>query len=475
MFETSKESISRFTKILMPLMGLELANWIPHLMMFVFLGSFGDPFPIACFGLSNFLINILIWPIIISITDVAGAMFAICYGSQRFSEIINNFYRIIIVLVFLMFGYFVLSIFGKEIFIAMNVDPDIAESAAYLFKWSGVFVGLSIITRFLQSFMFAQGKCQEFLVINFVSLILGVGLSGLFIIYYDMRQYGVIPARIIQESVGALYTVFVFFQKADPKTVGKLNVSKVFKGYVKFLVKILKSAIGTILEWTTFEINTYLAIQLHNVHQLAVFLTFAGFGPLFFVIGHALSSTVGVIIGNLLGEGKNAAAKKELKAIFFYIFIFAIFNAIILVVFRNQIAWLYIKNQELSEYFAQIIMILAISQWAYMMFYPVFQTFRLLEMENFFVTILGTQYIFSDLFFALLFCFYFHLNSMGLVIAHGLSAVTAIFIFIWKIFYNTNWKDKKFSDRKSAILSDEDKLKESGEEHSKLIVKEEKE
>lgn len=439
MFHVSQESLSQFLDILMPLMGYELANGIPYLIIYIFLGYFGDPFPIAVFGLNNFLIRIIISPVLMSIVDVSGARFSIAYGAKKYSEIITDFYQTVFTLIIFMFGYFVLSLFSEQLFIAVNVDPKIAKASAYLFEWSTVFTGLGVTSRFLQVFMSSQGKVKDFVFINFFGLFLMIIMSALFIIYFDMRQNGTIPARIIQQGVVASYSLYVFFTKSDPRSVGKSSFKEVFSGYSEFVKRSAKNALGAILQWLTLEINTILAIQLHDINELAVFLAFNGFGPLFFIIGNGFSSTIRVIIGRLIGEGQKKKVREELTAFFFYIFVFSIFNAVWLIGFHVQIAKLYIQDPHLSEMFARIVMVIAVFQWAYMMIYPFFQVFRLFKMEDYFVKVLGTYFLFSDLLVALVLTFYYHLNSLGLIVGHGFSATTTMIIFMRKLFWGIEW------------------------------------
>lgn len=441
MFCASKKSAREFLAALLPLLGLELSIGIPFIVIFVFLGSFGDPIPIAIYGLTNFLLNIVVFPMIFAGIETAGVIFSIEYAAKRYEEVIKVFYQSLLTFAVFMVLCYIFALFSESILILSHVEPNIAKQAAYLFQWTVIFRVITVVNRLIQVYMSAQGKAGEFLTINYISMILGTGLSFLFIIEFDMKQFGVVPASFIQESVTAIYCLVVFFGKADKRTLSWPRWSRIFAGYLSLLKRIGTNVIGTFIEWLTYEVNTFLAVQFHDVNELAVYLAWTGVSPIFYIIGFGLSGAIRVVIGKLIGEGRKSEARSELMAICFYIFILSVICGVFVFAFKNQIAWLFIQNKDLAKQLAEANAILAISQWGYLMIYPVFMMFRLFGREWYFVLIMGTYFLFSNTAIAISLGFTLEMKTLGLLIGHGVSTITTNLILLRKVFYGMNFDE----------------------------------
>ena len=439
MFHVSIESFVRFYKNFLPLLGLEMANSLPFLLNFIFLGEFGDPAIIAIYGLNNFLMNVVVFPVGFSLIEVAGVSFSKRFGERNYREIVNEFYRSLITLAVFISLYFLLCIFSQEIFVALNVEPVIAESSSRLIKWGTIFMPLIFINRFVQTFLSSQNIIRELLLINLFCIFFGIALSRICIFNLNMREFGIIPSRFAQEFISVVYSCYLFYKKADRETMGLPNWPEIWRGYPVFLRKFIFSALGTMTEWATFEINTFMAVQMQNIDKLAVFLAWTGISPIFYVIGFALSSTIRVIIGQLLGAGQKKKAREELTAYLFYIVVMCGVFGIFIIIFAKEIAGIYINNKDLSEPLSQTLYVLAVFLWGYVMFYPFFQVFRLLDLEKYFVIVLGTFFIAANTSFAAFLAFVLRWDVLGLVLGHGIATVCVELIFLRKIFYIHDW------------------------------------
>ena len=456
LFYASWKSFGRFRKTLIPLLGLDLAHALPSMSIYIFLGYFADATLISAFGLSNSFLYVMIFPMMNAIIEVSGVLFAINYAAKNYNKLIQGFYHAILSLFLFMFVYLVLTIFSEQIFIFCGTEADVAKMASFLFRWSVGYTFFALISKFFQAFMSAQGKVRDFLFINYFGLIFGIILCGVFMIYYDMKQTGIIVGITIQEGIIATYSFFVFCTRVDSKTVGRITVNEVLDGFWSFSQRICTNVIAAILENIAFEVNTFMAIQLKNKKELAVYFAWDGLAEVFFRCGDGFSSAIRVIIGGLVGEGKKDEIRQEIMAIFFYIFLISVVNCSLLLTFHSSIAWLFIEEVTMAASLSQVIKVLAFAQWSYMMIYPVFQVMRIFELEKFFATIMGSYFLFSDVCFVLILAFYLKMSSIGVVIGHALANTTSLMIFFKKIFC-----DIKFDEITNLNLDDSDNIEES--------------
>lgn len=462
MFGHSKEFFKKFMRTFLPFYGNELASAGLYIVIIAVLGSYGNPFYLNSYRMNKFLSNLLIMPLMMSILEVGGVMFSIGYGAKDYKHMKHDFYKIIFSFVLFFVFYGVTGIFSKNILLFFQLENDLAEEASFLYKWSIISNFFQCIRRFSQSFISAQGHAPSFIILNLTFAFSGWILIAIFVVYLDLRDVGTIPAKIIQESLWAFFSIIIFIKKVDKKTIGKFSLSLLFKNYFGFLKRLWTNWIGAVLEWLEFEVNILFAIQLKNHIILSVCLAYSAISHFFTITGVSFSSTIRVLVGFKIGEHQTMEAKKALITSYFYISIASVLFTIVLLLFRRQIAFLIINNNEIANILSEAIVVLACTQWGYLMLHPFFKSLRILEQEQFFVILMITYSISINLLTCAILVFYFSMGSIGIVLGQGVSSVTTGFIFMAKVLNSENWKDfperrisEVFEEEIKGLISDE--------------------
>lgn len=418
---------------------MEVASGLPFLITFINIGHFGEAEPLAVYGLFNFFLNILLFPIAVAVVEVSGVMCAVRFGEKNTTGLAIELYRTIVTLaVFFVFMY-ISVLFSKNIFDAANVESWLAERASHLLLWGAPLFILIMTNRLAQAFLSAQNLVGYFFWPNIVSVFVAIVGLRVFVVNWEMKEWGLIPARFLQESVVSATSLWLLIKKVDRESMAFPGWNAIFNGYSIFIWKVFYSALGTVAEWATYEVNTFLAVQMRDLDQLAIFLAWTGISPIFYFIGYGFSTTIRVMIGHAIGEGHTLNARHNLVTITFYM---AVFSAICTIVFLPNVrlvAFIFINNPVIAEPLTQTLIGLSFLLCGYIFFYPVFQVFRLIEEELFFIKMLLTYFVLTNTVLAWLLAFVFGLKALGLTIAHGFAAITTQIIFLYKIFWLHDW------------------------------------
>lgn len=469
MLGVTKSSFLQFTDTLSSFLSMDLAEEVAEVLTMLFLGSFGDSFAIRAYYLSELLLYIGIQPFFESTEDIGSVRFSIAYGARNYRIMINDLYKTLVTLLAFVVLFAIIALFSPGILMLINVDVVLANEAAILIRWSVVYSLFEVFTGTASAYISAQGKINLFRKFSFVMALLSIGLSYFFIVHLEMKHLGTIPVALIEHTIETIYVGYIVYKNVDPRTVGKPKWVSVFKGYSTFIKRVLVNALASFFEYLTFELNSIMAIQLGNPHNLTVYLIYSEICHNLIEFGDLFADATRVIVGKMIGRGQFKEAKAELSAHFVYVTGFSLVVMVLLLLFRNPLAYLLIRQKELSEMLSEILVWLAFTQWGFLMLYPLFEGFLLIEMENFFTVILGTFYTLSDVALALLLGFYFKMHLTGIVVGQGVSVLVTVGILLWKLMIAIDWDKLGLSiDRYSSGEEDEDEWDEGEWEEDEL-------
>jgi Na+-driven multidrug efflux pump len=320
-----------------------------------------------------------------------------------------------------------------------NVEPFLAARTSRLIKFTGPICSMMFFNRITQAFLSSQEIVDELLYPNLAGIVVGITIAKYFIIDFGWQEMGFLPAKLCQEIIGCSFCIYYLWAKANREIFKFPPLAEIINGYSVFMGKLFFSAAGTVAEWATFEINTLMAIQLQDLDQLAVYLDWTGISPLFYMIGMGFATAIRIIVGTMMGEGETIRAKHELQADFVYVTIFSLVCSLIFGLNARNIAEAYVKNEEIAEGLRQAILSLSFFIWGYLMFYPAFQAFRLIDEEKYFLKVLLTLYMGGNTVVAWFLAYPCGMKSVGLVIAHGLANCLVQGFFCKKVFMDHDW------------------------------------
>ena len=441
MFYASIPSFKRYLDTFIPLLTLEIAVSVPYVANSAFLGSLGDPEPIAIYGLSNFFLNVVMSPFMYGVIEVGGVMFAKKFGEKDYRGMINYFYKTVIAMIPVLCFYAFMAIYSDKFFWALGIEEPLASKSAYLVKMTLFYYPLSYFTYLLQTYLMSQNIQKQFMPLNLITIVLCLFFGKLFIVDLNYREVGIIPVKCILEVTNFIYVIAVMIKYGNRETLGVISIEEAKIGLDIFLKKVLCTSIGTFADHGTYEFNTFLVAQLKNVQHLAVYVSWTAITLVQYFICLAMNSTIRTNVGHILGSGSPRKAREEAIAYYFYSFCLAYIYAFCLAYFAYDIARIYINNEEIVPDLVKTLYIVCAFMFTAMMIYPTFGLLPLLNLEAYLMQMTVSVFIVLNAILSSTMCFVFGWGVIGVVLGHTLSVAVMVVLFLYKIFFNHDWTE----------------------------------
>lgn len=440
MFYVSWESMKTYLTLLLPLMGSQIATSMASVLCLILIARSGSTESIAVFGLTTFFTSILCSPFVRTANEIGGIYFSTLFGAKKYEEISHYFYKTLFILFVIFIWLFVFSVYSTQLLTLIKIDPIIAERSGHLILQSMIFIPFQNLNAFIQTFLISQKINKHFNLISIFSLILTFVFGYIFIIKYEMLEFGIIPTKFIQEIFCFILNIILVYQESNRECFAWPGFERVFEGMASFIHKISLSVISLFSEQACFEFNTYLAALLHSVDDLAIWEAYVNLGFPYFCISLAIANTIRTQIGHLIGQGFYKRAREEMIACFFYTFILFIILDILMLSFGKQIAILFIGREDLVDTLVTCIQIYTVFLYPTLMFYPFFTVFRLLGLDYYFLYMIVCLFPVVCVLINTSLVFVFHLKVPGLVLGLGLSISFMCVFFARKVFWLFDWE-----------------------------------
>lgn len=340
---------NHFLKIGIPIFGSQLSYMIMHTTDTIVSGRYSSEelAGLVLAGAFTFPIYMLFQGIMFAITPIVAQL----YGSKEFTKIGQKMRQIFWIAILIAFSIFFIFLFLSKILLFFPLDKDILSISTEYLRSVSVGMFFYVMFRYLSSY--SEGMTLTlpvFFVVLFGALI-NIPLDIIFAFgYFGIPEMGSEGCGYATSIVSMIMFFLMLRIILSSKKYKKTELLKEFNGpSLKVSKEILKLGVpigvGIFAEMTMFSGAAIIIGQLGDkiLSGHAVALNIAS---ILFMLPLAIGLAGSTRVGNLLGEKKFLDAKYSSYVGVSLCFIGALFNMIILLIFRENFSSIYSKDIE---------------------------------------------------------------------------------------------------------------------------------
>ena len=215
-------------------------------------------------------------------------------------------------------------------------------------------------------------------------------------------------------------------------------------------------------EFLSFEICNYFCMRTRRIDQIAAYATYCNFASIFYSIGIGFSIVSSVRINSLIGKRMPVQAKNLYNFLFFVNFTAGYVLAVVLYMFKTEIARFYSPDAQTAEIAEKLISIYLFLLGPEVTLALVSSVMRSIGRETLLTVLCVFLYFGINTSLGFYFCFELELYAFGLVAAFIIGACLVIIICKCVILC-TDWSTIKIDDYSNDEKSEEDTVDEEEE------------
>ena len=340
---------NHFLKIGIPIVGSQLSYMIMHTTDTIVSGRYSSEelAGLVLAGAFTFPIYMLFQGIMFAITPIVAQL----YGSKEFTKIGQKMRQIFWIAILIAFSIFFIFLFLSKILLFFPLDKDILSISTEYLRSVSVGMFFYVMFRYLSSY--SEGMTLTlpvFFVVLFGALI-NIPLDIIFAFgYFGIPEMGSEGCGYATSIVSMIMFFLMLRIILSSKKYKKTELLKEFNGpSLKVSKEILKLGVpigvGIFAEMTMFSGAAIIIGQLGDkiLSGHAVALNIAS---ILFMLPLAIGLAGSTRVGNLLGEKKFLDAKYSSYVGVSLCFIGALFNMIMLLIFKENFSSIYSKDIE---------------------------------------------------------------------------------------------------------------------------------
>jgi len=340
---------NHFLKIGIPIFGSQLSYMIMHTTDTIVSGRYSSEelAGLVLAGAFTFPIYMLFQGIMFAITPIVAQL----YGSKEFTKIGQKMRQIFWIAILIAFSIFFIFLFLSKILLFFPLDKDILSISTEYLRSVSVGMFFYVMFRYLSSY--SEGMTLTlpvFFVVLFGALI-NIPLDIIFAFgYFGIPEMGSEGCGYATSIVSMIMFFLMLRITLSSKKYKKTELLKEFNGpSLKVSKEILKLGVpigvGIFAEMTMFSgaaiIIGQLGDEILSGHAVAL-----NIASILFMLPLAIGLAGSTRVGNLLGEKKFLDAKYSSYVGVSLCFIGALFNMIMLLIFRENFSSIYSKDIE---------------------------------------------------------------------------------------------------------------------------------
>ncbi|CAI2363767.1 unnamed protein product [Moneuplotes crassus] len=324
-----------------------LFEFLVQVVNLIFVGNLNNPAALGGVGLANMLLNVVCFSIGMGLNGAIDTLVSQAYGNHKYylCGCYLNRGRIIQAIFFI--PEVIILLFTKEILILLGQEEDAANyGRTYVLI---LLPGMFAMTQFETVRRYLQGMeiFSLSMWIQCVTMVIHIVMCYLLVFTYEFGVAGASIATCITFWLNLLIiTGYITFREGVvPEGSWFFFNNDSMKGWGTYLKYGIPAACMLCLEWWSFEVLSLFAGFL-GVNELAANVVLFNTLAVFFVIPNGTGYAISALVGNSLGEGNPAKAKRYyLISIMWVVFLTAII-IVVMIVLREDIAFIY--TQELN-------------------------------------------------------------------------------------------------------------------------------
>jgi len=432
----------------------------------------------ASFGLSLFVVLFFVVGISIAITEKTALSCSLAYGNNDFVNTERRLMQGLFTNLFAMIFFFVTLYLNTETILAyFGFEEGIPELCQHYFRQFFWIYSMYCLIYLVKSFTAAQGKEESIAILTIFNLI----IAGLLVYYYcfysDLGLEGWFWANLLYKGVELVtYSLLCYF-RSDPRVIGHVGFSTIFKGYKKFLKDTLIFIVGSYAEQVSFEISTFLVGLTRRSHQIAAQTAFVNIAYYFYEIGLGFAITGRTRMAQLLTHNKKYQAKR-----FFYLVVVGMMatSALLgvgLYFLIPLLSTIYSSNHErVDHFFRRLILIYCFFNVTEFILSFMYMVARCFGWFNFLAWLNIIFLVVLQMLFGLVIVLYLEMSCLAVMLnVYILEAL--MLIVVYRRIFNLDWSNAELAeeneDEEAEIIeSESSKYVEILENHEMIPVDE---
>ncbi|KQJ82175.1 protein DETOXIFICATION 16 [Brachypodium distachyon] len=299
------------------------------------------------------------------LSGMASSLDTLCgqaFGAKQYNLLGIYKQRAILVLTLVSFVVAIIWVYTGQILLLFGQDPEIAMGAGSYIRWMipALFVYglLQCHVRFLQT----QNIVLPVMMSSGVTAMSHVLVCWLLVYKLGMGSKGAALANGISYLVNV--SILAAYIRLSPSCRSTwTGVSKeAFRDVLGFFRLAVPSALMVCLEWWSFEMLVLLSGLLPNPKLEASVLSIClNTGSLVFMIPFGLGAAISTRVSNELGAGRPEAARLATRVIMVLSLLTGVSIGFVLILVRKLWGYAYSNEEEVVEYIARMMPVLAVS------------------------------------------------------------------------------------------------------------------
>ena len=359
-----KES-NHFFKIGIPIFGSQLSYMIMHTTDTIVSGRYSSEelAGLVLAGAFTFPVYMLFQGIMFAITPIVAQL----YGSKEFTKIGQKMRQIFWIAIVIAFSIFLIFLFLSKILLFFPLDKNILSISTEYLRAVSVGMFFYVMFRYLSSYSEGMTLALPVFFVVLFGAIINIPLDIIFAFgYFGIPEMGSEGCGYATSMVSTIMFFSMLKIILSSKKYEKTELLKEFNGpSLRVSKEILKLGIpigiGIFAEMTMFSgaaiIIGQLGDKILSGHAIAL-----NIASILFMLPLAIGLAGSTRVGNLLGEKRFLDAKYSSYVGVSLCFIGALFNMIILLIFRENFSSIYSKDIEVINIAISLLLYAAIFQ-----------------------------------------------------------------------------------------------------------------
>ncbi|KAL6650563.1 hypothetical protein ACP70R_009488 [Stipagrostis hirtigluma subsp. patula] len=284
------------------------------------------------------------------------------FGAKQYHLVGIYKQRAILVLSMVSVVVAVVWFYTGQILLLFGQDPEIAAGAGSYIRWMipalFVYGPLQCHVRYLQT----QNIVLPVMLSSGVTALNHVLVCWLLVYKIGLGNKGAALANAISYLTNVTILAIYVRLSAVCKNTWRGFSKEAFRDIPNFLRLGVPSALMVCLEWWSFELLVLLSGLLPNPKlETSVLSICLNTGSLAFMIPFGLSAAISTRVSNELGAGRPQAARLATRVVMALALIVGILIGLVMVLVRNFWGYAYSNEEEVVQYIARMMPILAVS------------------------------------------------------------------------------------------------------------------
>ena len=456
------------------LVGYQLTICLPFAICTIFIGRLGDPVALAAYGLMCTIINITFNGFTLGVQESIGVVTAKLFGANKIDEISGYFWKAMCLTTILAIIFHIFTYFVYDLMILISVQEEVALPCANVLKKSAYFIYFQGINGVYNNFLSGMHVTKPIFYLNVISIFIVFFFAKMYILEWGFREVGFAYTKLTQEMINTCFYTILLLSKIDKRTYSWPSFAKFFDGFWSYMKHNVYTSLSFYGELIAYEVNTYYAALLHDVVELATWVTVMNFAGLFYFGSIGFANAIRNMIGSRVMKKEIKEAKRDSGHYIVYVLGVSLVIIALILYYSTLIAEVFTASDDLVEKVAFNIRIYCFNLFPTLILLSFNTLYRVVGRDEIQFAVNIIAFPIAIIIVSFLFCFVFGLKVEGLTISFSICKLLSVIFLAWVLYRVIEWNVDKINifdadeeEQKSLIKEEAEKGPEQEAEKSK--------